>query len=122
MLLSGRDIGRLRDALVNAFDADGFKEMVRIGLDIDLAAEVPPQKSFKATVFAALEIMQQRELLPRLVVAARDHNPSNQTLATVVADVFPWVVDADNLAGGPATPTHWRCANGHSWLDDLGMG
>lgn len=86
-LLTGDHIQRLQDALLDAYDFDGLRRMVRIQLDEDLERIVPvPGRTLTDIVYDLIRHYAAESGIHRLLAAARAGNPGNQRLAKIVGE------------------------------------
>jgi tetratricopeptide (TPR) repeat protein len=85
--LSGDHIQRLQDALLDAYDFDGLRRMVRTQLDEDLERIVAvPGRTLTDIVYDLIRHYAAEAGVLRLLSAARAENPTNPRLAEVAAE------------------------------------
>jgi hypothetical protein len=95
--ISGPDLGRLQDAMLDQFSEDELRQLVRTGLDKNYEA-VAGGPNYAARVFDLLDWARRRGLLGKLVVAAAQARPGGAVLAEFAGTGIP---SGDN-AGHPA--------------------
>jgi hypothetical protein len=78
--ISGPDLGRLQEAVLDQFSEDELKQLVRTGLDKNYEA-VAGGSNYAARVFDLLDWARRRGLLGKLVAAAAEARPASAVLA-----------------------------------------
>ena len=80
----------LPDALLNAFDADGFEQMLRMYFDTRLDDITGSDDGMRVVVLDVIAYAELRSQTLQLVRAARAANPNNERLATVAQEIFDY--------------------------------
>jgi hypothetical protein len=83
--MTGQELEALRDALCDAFDYNGFREMLRLRLDKSLEHLSAPGR-LSTVVFNVIETAEREGWLADLVRAARTANSGNPKLKQFVAE------------------------------------
>lgn len=86
--LTGVYIQRLQAALLDSFDLESLRRMVRTNLDEELERIVPVEgQTLTDIVYDLIRAYAARSEIHKLVAAARAANPGNQALAQIEADL-----------------------------------
>lgn len=80
MQLTGAQFEALQNALIGAFDLSTLRQMVRIGLDEDLAA-ITGCTNLREAAFELIRWAERTSRVDALLTAARGANPSNIALS-----------------------------------------
>jgi hypothetical protein len=106
MQLTGPQIKAFQDALLEAFDPPTLEQMVRIGLDKNLAA-VAGGVNFQEVTFNLIQWAERVGRVEDLLAAARQANPSNPALSAFAADFRQ---SAGAGSQGSVTPQQYNVA------------
>ncbi len=98
----GKELARLQTATVAAFTRDELRQLLKVGLEINLET-VTSDKGLDAQVFDLLLWLERHERLPEFAAAALAANPTNQELAKACATAC---TAAPKGAAKRAVPAH----------------
>src|SRR5215204_6601872 len=104
---TGEQIEHLQRTLLQAYNFDGFRTMLRIGLDVDLEHIVPLiDRNFTQIVYGAIRWAAAQEGgFTRLSQAALAANPTNPDLQEFAARYALCTFDVRPLPGGDSQLT-----------------
>ncbi|HUN31272.1 MAG TPA: effector-associated domain EAD1-containing protein [Trebonia sp.] len=88
-LLSGRQVQRLSDALVAAFDEQTLEVFLLEELDKDLAHLTPPRETFPYRVFKLIRRADQEGWVTDLISRAARARPRNTALQDLATETSP---------------------------------
>lgn len=90
MKLSGQQIRRIQDALLDGYSSrDELRMMVRVELNENLDA-IADGDNLRVLVFNLLSWAEQTDQVDELVQGARNHNPGNAALAQLAEEAAAW--------------------------------
>lgn len=78
-MLSGRQIGRLQRAILDSFDEDALRQLLRVRLDADLE-EIAAGGNFAGRVFAVISWAEDRRRTAELLDAVLAERPTDEEL------------------------------------------
>ncbi len=99
MALTGSQVKTFQDALLKAFDLSSLQQMVRIGLDENLAS-IAGGANLQEVTFNLIQWAERNGRVDDLLAAARQANPSNPALSAFAAGYRP-NAGADSQGSGP---------------------
>jgi hypothetical protein len=97
MELSAAEFGKLLKALLGALERSELDEVSRIGLGTNLAEFVSENAANRQAVIKLIRRAEARDMVDRLVVAAREVNPTNRLLQDVAIELTVAVDPSDAL-------------------------
>ncbi len=95
MRLNGQQVGTLTQILVNAFSRDELTILVRVKLDLVLAAEISTDEAWRKVAFDLIDNLERQERTIELIRAIREERPKNTTL---VAFCDPMLAGSNGVA------------------------
>ncbi|MCB0152138.1 MAG: hypothetical protein KDE01_31335, partial [Caldilineaceae bacterium] len=104
MHLPGPLYATLAAALRDAFDGAELRDLVRTGLDVNLAEVAPTEKNLTEQVNELLSWAERAERVPELLACARAERPHSRTLQAAIAQYDAWAADGDPPAAQGRVP------------------
>ena len=95
MILTGRHVGVLHTAILQAYSEDSFRRVIRVEMNIVLS-NVIGGDNFSDKVFNFIEWVEQRDRVPEFVVALCAGNPENTMLQLLAKDLPQWLRHAES--------------------------
>jgi len=95
MALTGEQFEKLRELIVDSFDADGLDELVHIKVGPRMYEElVAPGLPFNTTVYALLTTLEQRGWLVKFLRAVLEARPDKKEIQDEIPKIVPSVSEA----------------------------
>lgn len=106
MKLKKYQFEQLQEALLDAYDRDGLRRMVRLGLDKPLS-DITTARTDSDVVFDLIEWAEKSDNVPALVAAAQQYNTQNVAIQQVAQAAVDWLASPNRtVTPNPTRTTH----------------
>ena len=111
---------RIQQTLLDAFDRNNLRMMLRLELDVDLDT-VAGDEDLATVVFNLIGWAERNNRVDDLLVGAAKYNPGNAGLQELAAEYPSWLAKSISSPGSPAPTTYPSVERSWGWTVIIGV-